>query len=195
MNSAKDKYRCGICETIYSAEDLEFSCQHSALGKYSVSPDPEDTECPFCGNKDMNAIYPMPKPEIVKPDASELTRMRKIWDAELALAELSHKRSELETISVSDWDDDTQPYECTSIMTDTLVKDRNNARERAAANSFIAHKTLELSELRATMKPEVKPTMYPRTVEQNCLSGNITIKPQINWDAFDNEYGHLVRRM
>lgn len=106
MNNLADKYICSHCETVYGAADLEFTVKHSALGKYTVSPDVYDADCPFCGAKE--SVSEVPTREVA--------------------------------------------------ITDEKV-------------------------------PAPKPTMT-----QSCISHGCTIKPQINWTAFDKEYGHLVKR-
>ena len=112
--SSADRYECTSCGTNFSSADLQFDCQLSGLGKYTVKPDVK--ECPFC------------------------------------YASLDETRMDTQIVDVATPVDANRPIEPGPY------------------------------------------THYPETVEQNCTSATHTIKPQINWEIFDEEHADKINR-
>lgn len=188
-----DKYECSACNTVFRKEDLKRTYNKPGLGKYVYQPDIE--ECPFCyADLDMETAQIIERPAPVPRNKEIAGLIKNKYMLEKRIEEANCQRITAETLSVSDKDDGGQPHETNRIMTDTMAQDGGNVGQRSNAQNVILESLITLGQTQARLKAKMGnapvPIHLPRTIKQNCHSGGVTIRPQVDWLFWDSFIKH-----
>jgi len=180
--SLADSYECSACGTVFTLADLERTCQHPGLGKYTVAPTLD--RCPFCDaecNYKTARIVRRDPPVERNKEIAGLLRWK--YQLEQNMAEMDSRKIQQEGVGIIDTGDDQPLYE------DNRADDSKAAGRRSQANIKQLNTVMELAKVEDTIRKREdippSPEHLPRSKTQNCMSGGVTIKPQVDWAMVD----------
>ena len=178
--SLADSYECSACGTVFTLADLERTCQHPGLGKYTVAPTLD--RCPFCdaecNYKTARIVRRDPPVERNKEIAGLLKRK---YQLEMKIEQANAKRIEAEGAGLID--NGAASFEA------IIAADTAGLASRSNAQNVVFESLLDLNEIDdeidSVSENAVQPKHLPRTKTQDCISGGVTIKPQVDWEMVD----------